>query len=145
MLRLTNLALAALATVSAGRPRTAPAPISLDPSQDVRELLAAARGAPPVLCALAAGAVGNQWGGWSDAPVTPLGRPDSRGSRPRGREATPADARFLLESLATGDPCVRELAIRLLAGLERQEVTPGLLERLSSADSTMRALAALGL
>jgi len=50
--------------------------------------------------------------------ATPLGHPASRGSRARERrQATPADARFLLESLATADPCVRELAIRLLAGL----------------------------
>ena len=40
---------------------------------------------------------------------------------------------------------MRELAVRLLAGLEGQEVAAGLLERLSSADSTMRSLAAFGL
>src|SRR5437868_5800624 len=43
-------------------------------SVDIPALLTAARGAPPLVCALAAQAVrGNGWGRWSDAPATPLG------------------------------------------------------------------------
>src|SRR6185503_9742435 len=40
---------------------------------DVAALLTAARGAPPMICALASRSVrGYGWGDWSDAPATPL-------------------------------------------------------------------------
>src|SRR4051794_30169461 len=40
---------------------------------DVSALLAAANGAPPVICALAAQSVRNYgWNDWTDAPYTPL-------------------------------------------------------------------------
>lgn len=55
------------------------------------------------------------------------------------------DIGFLLESLAINDPCVRELAVRLLGQQEDSEVTAGLLRRLSSTDSAMRTIAAFGL
>ena len=43
-------------------------------SIDVAALLAAARGAPPMICSLAAQAIRNySWGNATDAPVTPLG------------------------------------------------------------------------
>jgi hypothetical protein len=53
---------------------------------DIATLLTAARGAPPVICSLASQAVRNGGWGWSDAPVTPLGktylmRDDDRNSR----------------------------------------------------------------
>src|SRR5215210_9331728 len=56
---------------------------------DVAALLAAARGAPPLICGLAAQSLGNgNWGGWYDAPASPLGaaaRPDN-GDRREIRE-----------------------------------------------------------
>src|SRR3954451_6648853 len=40
---------------------------------DVTPLLAAARGAPPLICGLAAQSIGNgNWGWWSDVPASPL-------------------------------------------------------------------------
>src|SRR6266550_3224544 len=43
------------------------------PPIDVSALLTAARGAPPIICSLAAQSVrGFGWGDWSDAPSTPL-------------------------------------------------------------------------
>src|SRR5215204_4997185 len=106
MIRLTTIALIALAALPPG-----------EPARDIRDLIVAARGAPAALCALAANGLGNYGGGsWSDAPATPLARPEPRH---RGREwhgrASVEDVRFLLESLSTEDGCVRELAVRLLA------------------------------
>src|SRR5215510_402510 len=69
----------------------------------IRELIEAAKGAPPALCACAATAVQNTWG-WTDAPASPLGR--SFGARHRIR-LSDEDVRFLLTSLDSPDPCVR--------------------------------------
>jgi HEAT repeat protein len=110
-------------------------------SDYVRELIEAAHGAPPALCACAATAVQNTWG-WSDAPASPLGR--AFGARRRQR-LSDEDVRFLLTSLDTPDPCVRELAVRLLANDERDEVVAGLVQRLTSPDSSLRLTASLGL
>jgi hypothetical protein len=83
-------------------PVSGPTPVASVGMADVHELIAAARGAPAALCALAANAVGNYWGGWSDAPATPLPRSEPQ-RRHRGERdaASPDDVRFLLESLAT--------------------------------------------
>ena len=111
-------------------------------SEDIRELIEAARGAPAPLCACAARSVYN-WGG-VDAPASPLGRPVGERSRER-RRLSDEDVRFLLTSLDTPDPCVRELAVRLVAGVRREEVATGLLQRLAADDSSLRMTAALGL
>lgn len=112
-------------------------------SEDIRELIEAARGAPAPLCACAAHSVYNNWG-WVDAPASPLGRPVGGRSRER-RRLSDEDIRFLLTSLDTPDPCVRELAVRIVAGVRREEVANGLLQRLTAADSALRMTAALGL
>jgi hypothetical protein len=117
-------------------------------ADNIRDLIAAAQGAPAVVCDLAADAVGNGWGGGAaDAPVTPLGDHrlprHSRGHRRYDMSAD--DVRFLLESLSQKDACVQELAVRLLGTRGGDEVGPGLLERLASPDSGMRSVAALGL
>jgi HEAT repeat protein len=111
-------------------------------STDIRELIESARGAPAPLCACAARAVYN-WG-WIDAPASPLGQPVGERTRER-RHLSDEDVAFLLTSLDTPDPCVRELAVRLVAGVRREEVTNGLLQRLTAADSSLRMTAALGL
>src|SRR6185503_7309852 len=115
---------------------------SESPSREIRDLIGAARGAPIILCEFAARAVYGGWG-WSDAPASPLG---ARGRR-RGEHAvrSPEDVRFLLESLDTPDPCVRELAVRLVARVDRDEVGAGLVDRLDAPDSSLRVVAALGL
>src|SRR5215471_13475855 len=110
-------------------------------SDDIRELIEAARGAPPALCACAATAVQNSWGG-ADAPASPLGR--TFGAH-RRQKLSDEDVRFLLTSLDTPDPCVRELAVRLLANDDRAEIVNGLVQRLGAADSSLRLAASLGL
>ena len=111
MLRLTGTILTLLALgVSRDTPR------AFSPTQEnVRELLTAARGAPAALCELAARSVGNYGGRWNDAPVTPLPRTHERATERESRNGFAADdVRLLLDNLATADPCVRELAVRLL-------------------------------
>lgn len=122
-------------------------------SIDVGALLAAANGAPAMICALAAQSVRN--GGWSDrtdAPYTPLGEAPSLRSGDedyRGRNGlqfSAADNERLLAGLASSDACVRELSVRLVSGQRNNEtVSAALLTRLKSADAAMREVAALGL
>ena len=122
---------------------------------DVGALLTAAHGAPPIICALAAQAVRNNgWGGWSDAPSTPLPRtilPDAR-SRRRSHDEdgedkalSTADVQRLFEGLASDDACVRELSVRLVARAEDSLVVPGLTTRLKTGAAQLREVAALGL
>src|SRR5436309_16111499 len=84
---------------------------------DVAAWLTAARGAPPMICSLAARAVGGWgWGGGSDAPYTPLAAVDSA-SMDYDFDSGPlsaADIQRLLAGLASDDACVRELSIRLI-------------------------------
>src|SRR5512147_628074 len=114
MLRSIALTLAAVVIARANEPRVTTR------GQDIHQLMASARNAPAPLCALAVGAVGNHgWGRWTDAPVTPLApveQPRERRSR-KGRDSlSTADVQFLFENLQIDDACVRELAVRLLAG-----------------------------
>ena len=118
---------------------------------DVAALLTAARGAPPLICALAAQSVhGNNWGNWNDAPATPLSAvaPSSTRDFTRDNGASqlaPADVNRLLDALASSDPCVRELSVRVLGGQRSENVASGLIERLGASDASLREVAALGL
>jgi hypothetical protein len=125
MSRLISIALTALIAVSLREPRTGSSSNAAGPAQDIRELLAAARGAPAALCSLAAAAVGNYgWGVRRDAPATPLGASEPRPSLVGRREPmTSQDIGFLLESLSIDDSCVREVAVRLL-GQQRTVRSP---------------------
>jgi HEAT repeat protein len=130
-----------------GFPSIPPGAASSDSEVDVAALLAAARGAPPAICSLAADAVrGYGWGDWSDAPSTPLPRTESL--RRSDRDGTPlpaADIQRLLEALGSDDACVRELSVRVLGHQDGEPVVSGLLSRLRSNDAPMREVAALGL
>ncbi len=101
--------MSAAATQGAAR-----SPVSLD----VRGLLQLAHGAPPLLCGLAAGGLtSGRWGGhWNDAPSPPVGAATGARVRafPRGDEMVPSEVRFLLDSIASLDACVREFSARLL-------------------------------
>jgi FOG: HEAT repeat len=120
---------------------------------DISALLAAANGAPPAICALAAQSVRNGgWGDRSDAPYTPLGEAQSFRSGDddyRGRNGlqfSDADNERLLAGLASADPCVRELSVRIVTAQRNNEaVNTALLSRLGSSDAGMRQVAAFSL
>jgi HEAT repeat protein len=118
------------------------------PPLDVEGLLTAARGAPPMICSLAAKAVGNWgWGNWSDVPSTPLTAVATPSRDDDGySDALPApDLQRLFTGLASDDACVRELSVRLI-GTQKAELVGGeLVTRLGSSDAGMRTVAALGL
>lgn len=110
---------------------------------DVHALITAAHGASPLLCSYAVHSVGNGGWGWDNAPVTPLPHDERRSSR--FEPLAPDDVQFLLTNIGSGDPCVSEIAVRLLAGDESPAATDGLIRNLGSADSSARMVAALGL
>ena len=85
--------------------RAAPASTSSAVAIDVTALLAAARGAAPLICGLAAQSVGNGNWGWTDAPAPPLGaaaRPQDNDGR-RIRDLSDADVTRLLDALSSDD------------------------------------------
>jgi HEAT repeat protein len=114
---------------------------------DVAALLTQARGAPPMICAIASNSIRNWgWGRDWDAPSSPLAF--ARASTPErfGSEAfSAADLQQLFAGLASDDACVRELAVRLIGTQEAEGVSGELVSRLGSADANLRAIAALGL
>src|SRR5438552_5385456 len=115
---------------------------------DVSALRTAARRAPPMICTLAARAVGGcEWGGGTDAPYTPLAAVTSS-SMNDDFDSGPlpaADIQRLLAGLASDDACVRELSIRLIGTQKAETVGKELENRLGSSDASLRAVAALGL
>src|SRR5258708_32729716 len=85
-------------------------------SLDVAALLAAAQGAPPLICSLAANSLrGWGWGG-RDAPATPLSAEVTpvRSLDVESRALPVADLESLVAALYSADPCVRELSVRVL-------------------------------
>ncbi|HEY8164199.1 MAG TPA: HEAT repeat domain-containing protein, partial [Gemmatimonadaceae bacterium] len=114
---------------------------------DVPALLNAARGAPPLICALAAQTVrGFGWGDWSDAPSTPLGSLSSvRSINADVNEFSTSDTELLLAGLASDDACVREISVRVLGRIRTDAVVTAFLSRLSAPSAPLREVAALGL
>ncbi|MEO8337514.1 MAG: HEAT repeat domain-containing protein [bacterium] len=120
---------------------------------DITALLTAARGAPPMICAIASQAVrGWGWGDYNDAPATPLsGVASIRNRDLNDSKLSTEDVDKLMTGLASDDACVRELSVRLL-GSQRNESTTtkesiatGLVSRLRSPDVSMREVATFGL
>ena len=115
---------------------------------DVAALLTAARGAPPMICSMAAHALrGWGWNDWSDAPSTPLASVSGAIVNDDFRsDVLPApDVQRLFAGLSSDDACVRELSVRLI-GTQKAELVGGeLVTRLGSSDPALRAVAALGL
>ena len=112
--------------------------------EEARAVMAAGRGASPVLCALAERSVENRWG-WGRMPTE---LEDSGGAAVRwamseevGSDAVPV----LLEGLRAGDACMQGLAARLLARSDEPSAREGLLEALRSGPVGMRVQAAIGL
>jgi HEAT repeat protein len=160
MQRLLGLALATLAFSSlSGGPAVADdygshANTGLDQGRrrgvpiDVTALLTAAKGAPPMVCSLAASAIRNwNWGDWNDAPSTPLSfaKATSSNSDFDSEPFPHADIQQLLTGLAAEDPCVRELSVRLIGTQKAETVGADLVTRLGSTDANLRSIAALGL
>ena len=114
---------------------------------DVAALLTASRGAPPMICALASKAVrGYGWGGWGDAPSTPLSSVVSLTKDDFDSDQLPAaDVQRLLAGLASDDACVREMSVRLIGTQKGEAVGAELVTRLTAADPNLRSVAALGL
>ena len=107
---------------------------------DIAALLAAARGAPPMICSLAAQALRNYgWGDWGDAPSTPLPKAVSvRSDDDHGVDQfPPADVQRLMEALSSDDACVREMSVRLLGHQESENVASGLITRLRTGDAAL--------
>src|SRR5437773_7910785 len=106
---------------------------------DVTALLTAARGAPPMICSLAARAVrGWGWGGGSDAPYSPLAAAGAS-SMDDNFDSGPlpaADVQQLLGGLASDDACVRELSIRLIGTQKAETVGGELVTRLGSSEAS---------
>ena len=116
------------------------------PALDVTALLAAAHGAPPLICALASQSIRGWWGDQADAPSTPLAGVLPRSNREvRDSALAAGDADKLLAALASNDACVRELSIRVLGEQQSERVTTALIARLSSPDASMREVASYGL
>src|SRR4051812_42869944 len=110
---------------------------------DVAALLTAARGAPPMICSLAANSVGNGWGGWSDAPYTPLAASATPlNYRDRDwRNFSSEDVQRLFAGLSSDDACVRELSVRLIGTQKAEAVGNELVTRLTGSDASLRAAA----
>src|SRR5512135_3290027 len=112
-----------------------------------RELLAAAHGAPPVICALAAWTVEQRYGFSAWQP--PGGVADSSAALAWAleRDRHESAASVLVDGLGDDDPCVREVAARLVARIESRTATDGMLRSLvaTSAGTRRAAAVALGL
>ena len=154
MQRLSTLAIGAAMYFAGASPHALPARSDVaEPPHaaiDVRALLDAARGANPLMCALAAQSVRNGgWGDWSDAPVTPLSASLPAGSDDdwRSREVEESEAPLLIESLGAQDACVRELSVRMIGRTRDRgkSMTPGLLSGMTSDVARTRETSALAL
>jgi HEAT repeat protein len=112
---------------------------------DVRDLLNAARGVAPTVCALAAnGALNGGWG-W-DAPNVAI-HADIRGTMRDLRTGTLDDAqgRALLDALGSDDACVRHMAGTLIGRSNDESFIGPLNVKLESASELERAGAARAL
>ena len=149
MLRMLGVMTTAAMMANAGLREPAPSSVrasSAAPAAiDVAALLTAARGAPPLICGLAAQSIGNgNWGWRYDAPASPLGaavRPLDADRR--GIEDLPdADVARLLDALSSDDACVREMSVRLVGHQDESRVAAPLVSKLGSSDAALREDAA---
>ena len=104
---------------------------------DIAALMAETRGAPRMICALAANSIGNGgWWGGMGAPAAPLAPTNARDAWRNGRIAlTGSERTLLLESVTSPDDCTREMAVRLLGRDSNRETLAGLSRHAASAPS----------
>jgi hypothetical protein len=116
-----------------------------------RALLAAVRGANPVLCDLVSASVGTGWGWGSgddeDAPSLARRTEQSHAALDWLSRDVSSDAvvAVLRDGLADPDACVRRVSARLLGRGRTQAGTDALLEALRSGDASRREAAILGI
>ncbi|MBP9898986.1 MAG: HEAT repeat domain-containing protein [Gemmatimonadales bacterium] len=122
-------------------------PVVATAAGDITTLMAETRGAPPTLCLLAAGAIGNGgWWGGMHAPVSPLVEGDSYSIRTgRNTPLSVGDRTLLLNSVVLPDNCTREIAVRLLGRDGSDATVAGLTQHAASRDTSLRSVAAYGL
>ena len=161
-MRVIGLAVAAFMFSTGGSPAVAHTYVHGD-SQDLSEinqqqgrmdvtaLLTSARGAPPMICAMAAQSLRNWgWGdGSADAPATPLSSIVSTVNyqlRQNNGDLRVEDVDRLMSALSSDDACVRELSVRIL-GTQRKDdrISKGFIVRLAQNDVPTREVAAFGL
>lgn len=148
-----------------------PAPLA-STAADAGRFLAAARGADPVICALAAAPLGNRWGGgappavggpdatlvaWAlkpsiddrDLSLLEAGLRDAdgcvRAMSARLLAADEAGPRILIGALGDDDPNVRRVAAEGLGYAEDRSSAPALIRRIEDDDAGVRAAAAWAL
>src|SRR5690606_6698809 len=131
---------------------TAPEPVQRVGEADaqvadgIATLVAQTRGAPPLLCALAARAVdAGDWMGGMRAPAPPLEDIGTRRLRGRREALSESERALLLSSVTAADACTREVAVRLLGRDGGDAVVSGLIGHATSEDAAVRAAAAYGL
>lgn len=118
------------------------------PIMNVRGLVAVLHGLPSLVCGLTAEAASG-WGGgnWMNAPAPPLGQEASLrlAGFPRAR-MVPSEISMLIDSLASSDNCMREVAVRLLGRVRASYVEERLIAQLPASRATpTREAAALAL
>jgi len=146
MPRFVAVIFAAVVSLSAdSRDRLQGASVA-ESSPEIEALLTAARGAPPLICAIAARSLNDSWWSGADAPATPLG--DARREYGNGLARGPlsgGDLALVLEALDADDACVQELGVRLAARRGGAQAEEAFMARLSSGAAGQRAIAAMGL
>ncbi len=138
---ITRIVLTSLAALAVSGPPPQPEPAA---PQSIEELITAARGPSPILCALAAQSIGNGGGGWQ--PPYPIVPTSTAAIRETLREARlESSLPLLLSALGDADPCVREIAARLLGRQRGTAAVRGIAGGLESPDAPSRAAAAYAL
>ncbi|HUQ99661.1 MAG TPA: HEAT repeat domain-containing protein [Gemmatimonadaceae bacterium] len=162
LMRVIGLAVAAFLFSTGGSPAAAHAYLRGDGEgffrssqgqgrMDVAALLTSARGAPPLICAMAAQSLRN-WG-WgdnsADAPSTPLSSIVSTVNyqlRQNNGDLPSEDVDRLMSALSSDDACVRELSVRILGTQNKDDrISKGFIVRLAQNDVSTREVAAFGL
>ena len=140
---ITRLAISGVALLLLASPDRPAQPAPTAPTAQVEELIAAARGTSATMCALAAQGL---WNGGGLLPPYPIVVPTREAVSEALREAREESSLPpLLAALDDADPCVREIAARLLGRQRGAAAAAGLETRLATGAPSGRAAAAYAL